>query len=347
MSPAARRTWLHLARAVVLITLLGWAFSRVRLSQMAGVLGGARPAPLVLAAALYAISVLLQGLRLWVLLRADGANCPLPRVQYVSFAAAFFDLFTPGRVGSDVCRLLSLRSHVDPHRLAVVLLIFRVQLLWVALVVTALAVWALGWPGWIGVASSALAAGGVLSGFAARRGLGAVSGWLGHAAGPWLRRIGIDRLLEALAGWSWGRAGVGTSSLLAAAYILVNAVLFAAVGHALGMRLGLGAYLAGVPILLVAASLPVSIHGRGLTEVTALALWSGPGATPEQVLWTTLLTYVLVVLHSLLAGVCWLIVPGPGALCRPGGPAPAVKPEPPDKPLNPAGEPARDVADPA
>lgn len=347
MSPAARRRWLYLARAVVLLTLLGWAFSRVRLSQMAGVLEGARPAPLLLAAGLYAVSVLLQGLRLWVLLKADGADCPLLRVQYVSFAAAFFDLFTPGRVGSDVCRLLSLRSHADPHRLAVVLLIFRVQLLWVALVVTALAVWALGWPGWIAAASGALAAGGVLIGLAARRGVGAVSGWLGHAPRPWLRRIGIDRLLEALADWSWSRAGVGTSSLLAAAYILVNAVLFAAIGRALGMRLELGAYLAGVPILLIAASLPVSIHGRGLTELTALALWAGPGATPEQVLWTTLLTYVLVVLHSLLAGVCWLLVPGPQADPRPPAQAPAAKPGPPDEPLNPAGKPARDLADPA
>lgn len=105
MKSATMRTWLHrlgpAAKALVAVSLFYWLYrsGRVDLSQFP--VFGPRH---VVGLALLLASMLIQAVRWWILLRAQGIDIGLGRATSVSWISQFFTQVLPGATGGEIVR---------------------------------------------------------------------------------------------------------------------------------------------------------------------------------------------------------------------------------------------------
>jgi uncharacterized protein (TIRG00374 family) len=88
-----------------------------------------------------------------------------------------------------------------------------------------------------------------------------------------------------------------------------------AVVRALGLRVGLGDVAAVAPLVTLAAALPVSPNGLGVSEGVFVLLYARVGLSPEEALAAALLRRLILTLTAAAGGVLWLASAG----ARPAG----------------------------
>ncbi|OSM00070.1 hypothetical protein MAIT1_00490 [Magnetofaba australis IT-1] len=294
------------------VLILGALALWVDWGRMYSIARQADPAWLGVAFLINAVTILLQGVRWRMLLASDGGNWPWGRILRLHVKATFFDIFTPGRMGSDAVRLAAAAPE-KRHHVAASLVAMRLQglaaillTLMAALLLTqsqklasALGSWG-AWALWL-LAVAGLS-GGVwflLRMLRMAERWSEPEGWRGRIAehgarfGDALRDVGRNRrvLLQ--------------SGLVALLFVVIACGVYWAAGRGFGVPLTWSDCLLGVPAIMIAIVLPITVHGRGFAELTALTLWSGPAAAPEAILLTCLGVYAIQLSQSALGGLGW------------------------------------------
>lgn len=306
------RPTMRIVRTIVPILLLGAVLWTTDWPHLRECTRTADPGLLASAFAVYLAAVLVQGWRWHVLARSDGGDWPRWRMQRVNFVSMFFDSFTPGKLGSDAYRLATFRHTGRIHHLVVSLLALRLHGMAVSFVVAAVVgtiVLSIK-HGWSRVALPAAVAATLLvpilmkSYSSIRKGTLHLKynkrGLIQSVA------VQISKAHDAIKAMFSNRRTLHESNLLALLYTLLLVTTYWLTGLAFGMKLPFQNYLAVVPLLILASVLPITIQGRGLTEVVAISLWQGRRASQEQILLTCLSVFAIMVLQGLIGGMIWV-----------------------------------------
>jgi len=266
--------------------LLGWLWTRLDGAETLRLLSGARPGPLLLAAALVPVQVVLSAER-WH--RAAGAlSLSLPRAEAIREYALsiLLNQVLPGGMAGDAIRVWRQRR---PERLLGPSLRAAVAERGIglgvhcAVTVAGLAAWS-----WVhpdiprppAALPIAVVAGALLAAVVASR------------------DVRLAALSRGVFGWNVGLSVLLTGSFLAS---------FSLCGAALGLPLG-GAAFTVVPLVLLAMVVPVTVGGWGMREAVALALLPAVGWSEEAAV-AVASAYGLVNLAAALPGALVPLVP--------------------------------------
>ncbi len=328
--PAGRA--LTVLRYLVPILLLGailWTTDWARLVECTR---AANPWLLAGAFVLYQLAIFVQGLRWHDLLESDTTRWPFWRIQYVNYISMFFDGFTPGKLGSDTFRVAAFRSSGRIHYLVISLLALRLHAMAANIVLAAIVggiVLSIK-HGWLKVAVPELVAILLLA-------------WLIPKAYQAIRKgtlhvkykttglkqsiaVQISRAHDAVKAIYSNPRTLRRSSILVTLYMLIIVSVYYLTGLAFKMTLPFQNYLAVVPLLILASVIPISVQGRGLTEIVAIGCWQGLRASQEQILLTCLAVFAIMMIQGLVGGAVWAFSPKTPA------PAEAAVPHPPPTP---------------
>lgn len=229
----------------------------------------------------------LQATRWWILMRCRGLDAPWLRTLRLVYIGAFSNFFLPGTEGGDVVKAWGATRGSDRRVDAVMSVVFdRITGL------AGLVILAAGVGIFVAESETARAIGWWTAGGMLVVGLGAILGFVVCTRG-WLRLPAVTktfggglpaRLFEA------GQAyGAHPGSVLAATSVSVciQILLASAAGAcawALGATHDITVILAVMPILFLAAAVPLTWQGAGVMEVLGIALLAVPGvASVNQV----------------------------------------------------------------
>jgi glycosyltransferase 2 family protein len=308
-TPPAKRplvpAWLSiLLRVVIVAGLLYWIFKKVDFVDFANTLRSADPRYLAIAVVAIVLSQFTASWRWFRLLKAAGSTWSFGRSLAVYGAGLFLGLFIPTGVGGDVYRVARVRvSGAGLARGAATILLER------AIGLLALLLLGIGF----------VAAHPATRPWAIPYGLGALAGLGGLAAlwlpgGPeWVARLldrfpgrGMgDRLRKAFPADAMARlhsAIPGTVLLSLANHswlLLVNVLLV----RALGLPLTWTTVCAAVPLVLLAAQIPITPGGAGIREAAYVYFFHLVGLEKAPALALALSWFALLVLIALLGAI--------------------------------------------
>ena len=300
--------WLSISlRVALVVALFAWIFKRVDFAEFARTLRAADARFLALAAVAILLSQLTAGWRWHRLLQAAGARWTFPQDFAVYGAGLLLGLFIPTGVGGDVYRVARVRtSGTGLARGAATILLERAIGLLALLLLGIGFVWS--HPGtrpW-----AILFGAGALAGLAGLAtlwipgGIEAVARVLDRFPG---RGLG-DRLRGAFPGDAMSRLhgaipGTLLLSLLNHAWLLTVNVLLA---RGLGLGAPWTAICAAVPIVLLAAQIPITPGGAGVREAAYVFFFARIGVGEAPALALALGWFALLVFASLLGALGFL-----------------------------------------
>lgn len=303
----------HLDSGVWEVTLDNGKTAHVTLEFRPGILrmlAGAEGGLLLLGLLLVGCIHPLQATRWWLLMRARGLQAPWPRTLRLVYIGAFSNFMLPGTEGGDVVKAWGAAKGTDRRVDAVMSVVFdRITgLLGLAILAAAFSfalaesdlARTVGTWTWVGLLIIFV---GGIAGFAAM-----LRGWLRLPAIVAQFGGGLPgRLEEALR--AYGRHG-GTIAAATGVSVIVQLCLAAAAAccaWSLGSGHSLWILLAAMPVLFLAAAIPLTWQGVGVMEAVGIALLAMPGlATVNQVVGTLLLYRVLELSWALMGGVLLL-----------------------------------------
>ena len=307
-------------RVAVTAGILGFLAGKVNWAQLGERFLSADPFWLAGALFLTLISILLCGLRFWLLLRLQKIALPLIRALQLTLAGFFFNLFLIGSTGGDAIRLYYLIRWFPDRKarsaLAILLdRIFGVAVLFgltlVLLPATAsrlaqdpaFAPLAHAIP-WLGPTGAVL----IILGFL-------IPGLLPNLPLP-ARLPGRNVIIDLLHALRDTMHGGWTTVATVIVAITVHLFSFAAATLlARSLNLPIDYALAGLILLLVfsAAALPISVSGHGVREGVMVFLFAHLGISQdaESAIAYSLLIYGLGLFWSLLGGIAYLTLKSP------------------------------------
>ena len=252
----------------------------------------------------------LQATRWWLLMRVRGLAAPWSRTLRLVYIGAFSNFMLPGTEGGDVIKAWGAAKGTDRRVDAVMSVVFdRITGLLGLAILAAVFSFALAesdlartvgaWT-WIGLLIVFVAG---IAGFAAM-----LRGWLRLPTVVAQFGGGLPgRLEEALR--AYGRHG-GTIAAAIGVSVIVQLCLAAAAAccaWSLGSHHSIWVLLAAMPVLFLAAAVPLTWQGVGVMEALGIALLAMPGlATVNQVVGTLLLYRVLELSWALMGGLMLL-----------------------------------------
>ena len=292
--------------------LLWLLFSRIDIGRFWGV---ARQSSLPwLAAALisYLVTVLISSWRWHRLLHIQAVSMPLRAVTESFLVSLFFNNFLPTNIGGDVMRVRDTARRAGSSTRAMTVIVadrvagliglflfaavggammareqlpFSVAWIWLALA------------GGIGASVAALLMPSVLTRILAPF-HGLKGSWIGAQ---------VEALAGSLLYFRSAPAGLVavlvSSVLIQAAFIL----FYAAVAHALGVRVGFFEMALIVPLAGLIQLLPLSINGFGIREATFTVLFGRVGVPAESALLISLEATALILAFSLIGAVAYIL----------------------------------------
>ena len=305
-------------KLVVSGALLAVLFSRINVGTLWPSMRKASIEWLVIALAVYLVTVLVGVWRWWLLLDAQGVSIP-PRGLLASFfVALFFNNLLPSNIGGDVIRIGDSAKHTRSKTLATtVVLVDRVMGL-VGLVLVAAcgasvaaAVSASGhaaiplWPSWFWAnlplwlwAGFVLGAAATTPAFYAPAGVGRLLQPLTVLHPEWVGGR-IESITTTLARFR-EHPGALASCFGGAVFVQLATVLFyLAVAYALHVHIPLSNLAVIVPVAGVVQMVPVSFGGLGVRELAFSVYFTGIGLTGESALLLSLCATALMMLFSL------------------------------------------------
>ena len=309
-----RSALLWALKIVVSAGLLYLLLSRVDLSRLVAQARTASPAWLAAALGLYFVMILISAWRWNLLLRAQHVEVPFAALTNSFLVATFFNNFLPSNIGGDVIRIGDTARPARSKTLATtVVLVDRgvglVGLVFVAAAGATLAarvsdaIGPLG-PGLLwGLLGLALAV--AVPVLLLPEGVGRVLRPLRAIHQEWVEAR-IERLVEAL-----GRFRDSPRTILACfmGAIFVQGVLvgfYAAVAHAIGLRIALSHLAILVPVSFVFQMLPISVNGFGVREWVFTTYLGRLGLPAESALALSFIGAALIMLFSTSGAVAYL-----------------------------------------
>jgi uncharacterized protein (TIRG00374 family) len=310
----SKRVLLQILKVIVSLGLIIFLLSRISPGRLMAVIEETRPLELALALIVFFLSGLLGSFQWHLLLRAGGITLPFRKTFRLYFIGLFFNNFLPANVGGDAVKIYDVsRIGNDPHQVFAITLLDRIIgitglcLLAIAASVSLygrgsipnLNIYILIFAGCI-TPVIALTLNRRLSGWVKRL-FGMISWWgLGSRFQAVFDHLGSFRRLRFL---------LVKLTLLALAVQFMRVATHVAVGSALGISLSpersLG-FFVFIPLLGLLMVLPISINGLGVREGMGVILFTQIGLLEEQALLVEFVTYVIMVVVSLLGGLFFL-----------------------------------------
>ena len=293
-------------RAAVSALLAGWLATRVDLGEVAAGLAAVGPGTVVAIVALQLLNTGLKSYKWQRLLAADGIRITQTEAFASYMVGTFFNLFLPSSMGGDAVRAVDTARRSGRA---------------VATVTSVAADRVLGFTA-IGVVGLIALASGAASALEAHERIVAAVLYVGVAAAsvvaftPWPLRlghlVGLDRwpklarvvagVGESLAAYRRDGRLTELALLSIAAQCIVVAVVWM-IGRSVGVAAPLPYYFVVVPLVSLVESLPFTIYGIGVRDVSYVYLFGLVGEPEEKVLALSVLYVLLTVLYSLLGGV--------------------------------------------
>ena len=261
---------------------------------------------------------LIQSYRWWLLMKTRGLDCTLWKSFRLTMIGSFFNYCMPGTTGGDLVKAYYSAKHSDRRADSVMTVVVDRVTGLLGLVVMAgvagLFMIAATRAGWLELSEKQTKVVNSITGFI----------WLGMAIGAVFTAIYFSARVRKALGITPQRIGKlpGAKMLLkideaALAYRHHIGVMFAAValslpvhlalagatamaGYALGMDTPLGLLLTVVPVLFLAAAVPLTYQGLGVMEGLAMALILSATASENQIVGMLLMIRFYQIFYSLL-----------------------------------------------
>ena len=301
-------------RAAVSAALVAWLASRVDLGEVAAALAAVGPRTVAAILALQLVNTGLKSYKWQRLLAADGIRITQAEAFASYMVGTFFNLFLPSSMGGDAVRAVETARRSGRA---------------VATVTSVAADSVLGFTA-IGAVGLIALASGAASALEPHERLVAAILYVGVAAAsfvaftPWpgklLRFFGLDRwprLARIVAGVEESLAAYRRSGRLAelallsiAAQCIVVVVVWM-IGRSVGVAASLSYYFVAVPLVSLVESLPFTIYGIGLRDVTYVYLLGLVGTAEEKALALSVVYLLLTVMYSLIGGVVFALRSAP------------------------------------
>lgn len=293
-------------KIVVSLGLIAFILTRVGLAETWNALRGAHWGFIIIALALFVLTLPLRALRWQALLDGLGVHVPIARLTGLYFVGTFFNIFLPTGFGGDVIRAVELTQD-SRHGAEAIGTVF-VDRLTGLLVLFVIALAAL--PFSYRLVETEVAAAIVILALS-----GVVGGWL-LLQGDLLGRIGrrlsflptqdkLEKLYRAVGGC--GQRALAWALVVSVLFNLTNILVNYLIALALDVHLSPWYFFAFVPIISFSLTLPVSLGGLGVREGTYLLLFGQAGVAPEQALALSLAYYAITVVTGLLGGLLYAI----------------------------------------
>jgi len=307
-----RKIAFGLVKLGITATLIYWLLSNADFVAIGTMLARLGAAPLIAAIGAQLAASFLSALRWWLLLRHTSAHARFSQVLPSYYLGLFFNNLLPTGVGGDVVRTVHLtRRGLGLKALAASVIVDRgIGLLAMLLLASTCAVWLPQ----IGLDDTArrsalwlLAAclGGIV--LAMSPWMGVLLAWLKKRYDKTKVRHGIFE--SVLMCYSYrSRPGLlllaALLSVLAQSFVIL---VYAVLGGGIGLALPVASYFVIVPIVLVAAMLPISLGGLGVREGMLVGLLIAFGAERQLAIGLSLL-YLFVLWLAALPGATVLLM---------------------------------------
>lgn len=100
-----RKRILQFLRITISLALMAWLYSRVDISELGRILGGARLPLLLLFVLMLFVNTAISAFKWQIVLRADGVEAPFRRLMGSYLVGSFFNIFLPSNIGGDAYRI--------------------------------------------------------------------------------------------------------------------------------------------------------------------------------------------------------------------------------------------------
>ena len=301
-------------KVVISLGLILFLLSRISPGRLMTVIEETRPLYLLIALCIFFLSGLLGSFQWHILLKAGGINLSFSKTFRLYFVGLFFNNFLPANVGGDAVKIYDVsKIGNDPHQVFAITLLDRIIgitglcLLAIAAALSLrgrgsipnLNIYILVFAGCI-TPVIAMTLNRRLSG-AVKRLFGAITWWgLGSRFRAVFDHLGSFRRLRFL---------LVKLTLLAIVVQFMRVLTHVAVGSALGIPLTLYtglSFFVFIPLLGLLMVLPISINGLGVREGMGVILFTQIGLLEEQALLVEFITYVVMIVVSLIGGLFFL-----------------------------------------
>ncbi len=295
--------------SALLLSLLFWRVDRGAFLRSVQTLS---PAVFLACVAMYALGYLISTLRWQRLLLAEGLHIPFWRLALVYFEASFFSLFLPTLIGGDIVRGYTIYRMTQGQDASIASIVVDRLAGFAALVAIALASLAAAYRN-IRDPQVAVMILAVAAAFAG--GLGIL---LNARIMAWALRVlsllGLHRFharLEGLVGaihrYRRHRPALGQALLLSVLLQALIIVTYYLVSAGLHLHVSIAYFFLFVPLITVAAMLPVSVAGLGVREGGVVYFFAKVGVDPAVALSMSLVWFSLTLLVSSLGGLAFLL----------------------------------------
>jgi uncharacterized protein (TIRG00374 family) len=110
----AKKTALFMLRVALVIAPIVWIYARADAGSIAATLASASVPAVVCAAALTVVSMLLHGVKWWILVRRFVPELRLGRAVSAHFESVFYSIVLPSALAQDVVKSMMLSKNHDP-----------------------------------------------------------------------------------------------------------------------------------------------------------------------------------------------------------------------------------------
>lgn len=297
--------------SVGLITFLVWKISPGKLIPY---ISNMNLTYLLIALAVFFASSLLGSLQWSLLLNAGGVRLMFLKAFRLYFVGLFFNNFLPTNVGGDAMKIFDVtRSGNDPHQVFAITLLDRVigiSMLCILALIAALLLMPTGivynLPLYMLVFIGCITPVMLLA--LNRRISRAVRSMFGRI-NLWNLGKRFEAIFDHLGSFRTFRRLMLKLSLLALSVQFLRVATHVFVGRALGIELDGVTFLCFyvfIPLLGLIMVLPISLNGLGVREGTGILLFTTVGFSNEQALLLEFITYVVMVVVSLVGGIFFL-----------------------------------------
>jgi len=310
-----RRLFSNLLKILISIGALAWVLSTISFDDILDAVRGANVWLLLIAYAMFTLSLLVRATRWYILIRGLGATVSFWRLVELYFVGSFFNSVLPSGFGGDAVRAAEVTQDVEAGAAVGTVIVDRLTglmvLFMMALAVLPFSVQILPantiWP------LTAVSALGLLGSFILLQ--GGLLRWLS----PILERClpaklaailspagdgPVGQVNQAVTGCGWRAVGGALGMSLVFNSMLVG--WWYLCGRAIGLDVSLMAYITFIPALSMSLMVP-SIGGLGVREGLSRTLFLSVGVSEPQGVTLSLLVFVLNRGTGVIGGLVYLI----------------------------------------
>lgn len=306
-------------KALVTVALLALLLTRVDLRLVSAIITQANPWLLLTALALYFGAIGLGVIKWHILVKAQAIDAPLGALLSYALMGLFLGNVMPSNIGGDVIRAYNLARATRGRTEAAAISVLVDRLMGLLAFFSAAVVTAV-------VATVVLAQAQALEQIEAATAV-AASAFLALCAMLFSRRLArrvafvfrirplvrlkptAHKVYHALQVYRFRYAALGANVLLSLSIVVLTALVWFAVGQAVGItQVSFFYFLLFNPLIAFVLLIPVSFNGLGTKEAAVVFFFGLVGVPPERALVMSLLFHVIIVVTSLPGALVWLRV---------------------------------------